>query len=182
MLHSVLYGLVIIGATMCVGLITYSQQELFAIQKTLSKEQLRLTCDVYKCLKDHGITKSHRAYRAGRIRKSQFKSNTAIGKSPSNNPVCHGPLVNLALWNARSIKPSNKITAVTDHIISHKVDILAISETWLKGDNDDNPTLNELLTTLPDFVFLQQPRMGKCGGGIGVLAKKNLWPKKQCRD
>lgn len=76
----------------------------------------------------------------------------------------------LAVWNARSMM--NKSVDVCDLIIRQKVDICAITEAWLKGNDKDHVVLADMDTTLQDFDFHQLPRVGKSGGGICVILRK----------
>jgi len=39
------------------------------------------------------------------------------------------------LWNARSIR--NKTTALCDFVVSNQLDIMVLTERWLKGDDSD---------------------------------------------
>ena len=48
-------------------------------------------------------------------------------------PASYSPKAAFALWNARSI--NNKITTLCDFIITNRVDIMVITETWLNGDD-----------------------------------------------
>lgn len=48
----------------------------------------------------------------------------------------------LGLWNARSI--TTKAASICDYVISEKLSILAITETWMKGDQRDNVTVSTI--------------------------------------
>ena len=78
------------------------------------------------------------------------------------------PKTKLALWNSRSI--INKAAAIGDLIVDNDIDILAICESWLHGDEWDNQTIGELKLALPDFDLIHVARSTR-GGGIGVLLK-----------
>jgi len=43
------------------------------------------------------------------------------------------PRVRFGLWNARSIR--NKTTTLCDFVVSNRLDIMVLTETWLKGDD-----------------------------------------------
>ena len=66
----------------------------------------------------------------------------------------------------------NKANLIADHIISHDLDLLALTETWLMpaettGDRDAR-TIGDL--TPPGFFFQSVPRLGKKpGGGVGLV-------------
>lgn len=68
----------------------------------------------------------------------------------------------------------NKPTEVCDLVLTEKLDVLAITEAWLRGDARDGPALADIQSTLQDFHLLKLPRKGKRGGGICVLVR-NLY-------
>ena len=78
--------------------------------------------------------------------------------------TCITDRVRLATLNARSIK--NKATSLADMVSSRKIDILAITETWLKP-SDTLSCLSDL--TSPEFSLLHKPRPHGRGGGVGFL-------------
>ena len=74
-----------------------------------------------------------------------------------------------ALINVRSIR--NKALLVRDYIDKHKLDVVALTETWL--GEDETTAVSELCGD--DFTFVHQPRGGaRRGGGVGVLFRKTL--------
>ncbi|PIK62499.1 hypothetical protein BSL78_00596 [Apostichopus japonicus] len=54
------------------------------------------------------------------------------------------------------------------------MDAMAITETWLKGDDSDDCILADLHTSLPDFAFYHCPRNKGKGGGVGFLIRKGF--------
>ena len=60
--------------------------------------------------------------------------------------------------------------------MDNKIDILAITETWLKSDDDCYFTIRDICPQ--DYVFNHIPRTTGTGGGVGLLFKKNLKIKK----
>ncbi len=86
----------------------------------------------------------------------------------SNVSNC-GPRLRFAVWNARSIK--NKITSLCDLIISERVDILALTETWLTGS--DSFVIADLTNTLQDHDIYHLPRTNR-GGGVAVIVRRGL--------
>ena len=56
----------------------------------------------------------------------------------------------------------------TEHL-----DILAITESWLTGDERDNRILSDLRNALPDYVMHHVPRP-KRGGGVAVLMRRGF--------
>jgi hypothetical protein len=68
--------------------------------------------------------------------------------------------------NARSVccKPD----VITDHILSNKLDILAITETWLTPAHGDDKFMLNLCPA--GYAAVQTPRMdGSRGGGVGYF-------------
>ena len=83
--------------------------------------------------------------------------------------------VNFALWNAHSLRAKRraKMAAVIDLVISNHIHILAVTESWLTGDQRDNRVLADLKNALPHFDLHHIPRK-KRGGGVAVLLRKGF--------
>ena len=81
----------------------------------------------------------------------------------------HKRCTKFAVLNARSIV--RKSTLLCDIIISEKLDILAITETWLNGSDLDSHCLTDIRNTLPNYNFLHLPRKDRKGGGIAVVIR-----------
>lgn len=82
------------------------------------------------------------------------------------------PRVKFGLWNARSIK--NKTTSLSDFVISNQLDIMALTETWLCGDDRDARTIADLSNTLCGYRVIHRPRVNKNGGGVAIILRKGL--------
>ena len=80
----------------------------------------------------------------------------------------HGKMLQLGLLNARSVR--NKSLSTADLIIDRKLDILAITETWLKGDITDNVIVGELVPS--GYSILSVPRTDRVGGGVALIFRK----------
>lgn len=80
--------------------------------------------------------------------------------------------IKLGIWNAQSINKKSGI--VCDIVISERLDIFAITETWISGNSHDNNTIAEILNTLKDFQFVDIPRPNRTGGGVGVFLRKGF--------
>ena len=65
----------------------------------------------------------------------------------------------------------NKANSIHDFIVDHKLDALALTETWLKGDERDNVTIQELLP--PGYNICQQARANR-GGGVAIIYHSRL--------
>ena len=72
------------------------------------------------------------------------------------------------------MKRPGKSASICDLIIDHRLDILVITESWLKGDSRDDHTLADISTTLPDYVVHHQPRKFRRGGGICIILRKGF--------
>ena len=83
-------------------------------------------------------------------------------------------LLQFCVLNARSI--NNKTLHIKDYVVDNKIDILAITEAWLKSDDDCYFTIRDICPQ--DYVFNHIPRTTGTGGGVGLLFKKNLEIKK----
>ena len=81
------------------------------------------------------------------------------------DPSCG--LLSVALLNARSI--INKIDLFPLFVTNYNVNILLVSETWLR---ECYP--NSLLGLDCDFVIYRKDRSGECGGGVCAIISKTL--------
>lgn len=60
-----------------------------------------------------------------------------------------------AVWNAQSLHKKSGL--LYDIVLSNRLDVFAITETWLIC-NSNNEVLAEILNVLKDFTVLQVPR------------------------
>lgn len=88
---------------------------------------------------------------------------------PFCNQVCKKS--KLCILNSRSV--CNKALLLNDFIVANEIDVLCITETWLKSNNQ--LIINEL--SPKGYIFQHVARKGR-GGGIGILFKKALKPVK----
>ena len=66
------------------------------------------------------------------LKSELIRSNLIQVKFVSNH--CSSYLkCNFAMWNAQSI--NNKTTIICDYVISNKIDVMALSESWFYGDD-----------------------------------------------
>ena len=87
----------------------------------------------------------------------------------SSSSVTTSGYCNFALWNARSMKPK---THMICDIIERDIDVMAITESWLSGDNRDDPVLADMRNTLPDYKLFHAARINRRGGGICLFLRK----------
>ena len=69
----------------------------------------------------------------------QIKSDETNGMKRNNNPVIYH--TDFLLFNSRSIV--NKALELKDFAVDNNVDFMAITETWLKSDVNNNDTIGK---------------------------------------
>jgi len=74
------------------------------------------------------------------------------------------------LLNTRSVR--NKAMIIKDYVVDNNIDVLALTETWLRPDNVDDVEIGILCPT--GYRFYHVPRCHSKGGGVGVLFKDCL--------
>jgi exonuclease III len=77
---------------------------------------------------------------------------------------------NVCLFNARSI--NNKSLQLKDYVVDRDIDILGITETWLKEQDGNDFVIRNITPT--GYHFIHVPRVGRIGGGIGFICKNTL--------
>ena len=86
--------------------------------------------------------------------------------------------LDFCLLNARSI--CNKSRLINDFIADHNIDLFALSETWLRGDDSDLYYFRDIC---PDgYVFHHVLRLHTTGGGVGIVLKNNIKAKIQAHE
>ena len=72
--------------------------------------------------------------------------------------------------NVRSIKP--KTAPLSEYVTSKNLDIVAVTETWLKHD-ETKSTIADI--SPPGYSFFHEPRADqRAGGGVGILVSDQL--------
>ena len=74
------------------------------------------------------------------------------------------------LLNARSI--NNKSLQIKDSVVDRHIDILAVTETWLKADECCDYITCDVTPT--GYTFVHSPRLNGIVGGVGMLYRTNL--------
>lgn len=96
-----------------------------------------------------------------------------IRPDPSRSKLSIVVPLDFCLLNSRSI--CNKSRLMNDFIADHDIDLFALSETWLCGDDSDLYYIRDLC---PDLffrhVFHHVPRLHTTGGGVGIVVKNNI--------
>ena len=76
--------------------------------------------------------------------------------------------LHLTFWNVRSL--CNKATEVGDYITEQNIDLLAITETWLK--DTDSHVISECTPT--GYSICHTPRITSSGGGVALVYKSSM--------
>ena len=76
--------------------------------------------------------------------------------------------LNFCTWNARSIR--NKSAVLQDYICEKKIDLVALTETWLTAD--DAAVRAEC--TPPGYKMVDCPRIGRGGGGTALVYRSEI--------
>ena len=68
---------------------------------------------------------------------------------------------------------NNKTTMICDLIISNDLDLLIVTESWLRGGLYDDPIIADVVATLPDFHVVHEHRQSR-GGSICIIYRSSL--------
>ena len=92
---------------------------------------------------------------------SRLHTNFKLQNNPLRSKLSTIVPLDFCLLNARSI--CNKSRLINDFIADHNIDLFALSETWLRGDDSDLYYIRDIC---PDgYVFHHVPRLHTTGGG-----------------
>nr|KAG5691975.1 hypothetical protein BaRGS_011366 [Batillaria attramentaria] len=84
----------------------------------------------------------------------------------SYNELC------VAVFNARSVSTPEKRCEIASFVLDNGIDILFITETWLKASGDEAKCVD---LAPPGFTVKSFPRPSR-GGGIAIIARDSLLP------
>ncbi len=167
--------------------ISYSREDLLS----LNPGKVPLPSDVHDTLLDLNISSvlpTRRGCRAGRDKQRPISPvtsvlNTEVTVSSKDAQTRH--LENLvaippnnesklrfSCLNVQSLR--NKTAEFSDFVIENMLDVVAITETWLKPDGDEI-FISEL--NPPGYTFQHIARGDRRGGGVGLLYKSSLTVK-----
>ena len=85
--------------------------------------------------------------------------------------------VRVCYVNAQSCR--NKTLAIADHILDNQLDMMAISETWLKSSRDSN-VIKDIVPN--GYCIKHTPRPTGKGGGVAIIHKSEIVLHKQDTD
>ncbi|XP_068704693.1 uncharacterized protein [Montipora foliosa] len=89
----------------------------------------------------------------------------------NNDRLASNKQCSFRLLNCRSV--CNKTDTIKDFVVDNDIDILAITETWLRPSNLDSLTIGDLTPTGYQFQPCDVARDTR-GGGVGLLHKSSL--------
>ena len=88
--------------------------------------------------------------------------------------------IRLALWNAQSLQ--KKSASVCDIVLSNKLDIFAVTETWL-ASNGNNTSIAEILNFTDRFQSYSSPeRKRKRRKRCCIVFSKSFHHRKECKS
>ena len=95
-----------------------------------------------------------------------FSTLLSLAGDVSLNPGPSGPneIIKIATMNVRSIKP--KTAPFSEYVTYTNLDIVAVTETWLKHD-ETKSTIADI--SPPGYSFFHEPRADQRAGGVGIL-------------
>ena len=119
--------------------------------------------------------KAHRGKRGGRRKQRHHLSTCGVNHgnliyiNTTNGPKSSAADTTVCLWNAHSVR--NKSHLLHDYISEYEVDIMCITETWLRSDDD--VIIGEC--TPLGYSALSIPRPGGShGGGLAIIFRSHL--------
>ena len=99
-----------------------------------------------------------------------MKNLICIRPDPSRCKLLIVAPLDFCLLNSRSICKKSRL--INDFIADHNIDLFALTETWLCGDDSDLYYIRDIC---PDgYVFHHVPRLHSTGGGVGIVFKNNI--------
>jgi len=89
----------------------------------------------------------------------------------------HLEIINMKVisMNARSVK--NKAADIASFITDEQIDILVITETWLRSGEGDKVVKGELVPK--GYKLIHAPRVKRRGGGVGIVIRNDIRFEKQ---
>ncbi|XP_033117158.1 uncharacterized protein LOC117117083 [Anneissia japonica] len=155
----------------------YNKDELFNLKPV---RLIRLPNNLWSNIYSLGIAKTcHRGKKAGRRKRRNIPVHITVRTSDIKSlkhETCHilsvpkpnFSAMNICVGNARSLRKKSLLTC--DYLIEHDIDVFIITEFWLR--DEDKTVIGEC--TPPAYVFFSSPRKTGSGGGITVIAKREL--------
>ncbi len=181
--------------TNSIELTTYTSYDLLLIKQTLSNKPQLDDC-LFTRLKGLCLLRPARRCRGGRQLKERLSGK--VNKQPdkldhtttedsdlrsppnrvtedktsvaSDSVAHHLPKLHVCLLNTRSVK--NKASQIMDYIIEEALDIMLITETWLRPGTVDQAVIGDMAP--PGYSVLHQPRSTGRGGGVAMVMRDTI--------
>ena len=134
--------------------------------RKVQEKRMRYSYNI-QTLVSHPSSRSKSAYSRKNSTCSNHSNLTIIPRKPleKGNTLATRP-VNFCLLNARSV--NNKTLIIKDFVAEHCIDLLAVTETWLQSETDNEFIIRDLCPT--GYSFHHVPRSGPVRGGeVGLL-------------
>ncbi len=173
---------------------TYSQDQLLSFASNIPKDY-RIPVELYKTLRAHRITK-HQPTRRGctggsSVRKpipvvcgsrNKYISGLYMKRGVNYNNLTQVPLTSIrslpgkhmlmdcCLLNTRSVR--NKAIIVKDYVVENNIDLVGLTETWLKPGVADAAKIEDLKPN--GYKLPHEARKKKRAGGVGILHRSNI--------
>ncbi|XP_072019033.1 uncharacterized protein [Amphiura filiformis] len=150
------------------NMVCYTRSQLIELNSSMC-HSCKLPTDVWSTVMELGLRSkppTRRGTRAGKSVKTDIPSlpSCVACNSNTSSPRLHNDM-SLGVWNAQSI--TSKTDILCENIIEHDFDIMIVTESWMKPDDDVK--LGEMCP--PGYNGLNCSR-GSRGGGIAVVHKK----------
>ena len=171
---------------------TYSRAYFLGLRKKTKK--IRLPQDSFNAIKSLGLLKPKRGGLKYRIkcekRRAEKRTAGKEGKTSINGlhstaddeprlPHKSLQFLKVQYINARSVR--NKTDEISELLQDNNLDILIITETWLRPSDTDTIVTRSL--TPAGYKMLNQPRPGsRGGGGVAVILRENIRTLQQTSD
>ena len=134
---------------------------------SFSNRKNRLPLQTYTCIKQLGISTTKPTLRGPSLRHTL---SSLFSTQQDHTPNSFN--LTAALLNVHSLH--NKSSFVHDFITGHKLDFLALTETWLHADGSDSSTSSP--ATPSNYQFLNYLRKNRRGSGVALICKSSLKP------
>ncbi|KAK6181912.1 hypothetical protein SNE40_009690 [Patella caerulea] len=150
-------------------MVTYTSEQLLSLNNT----DLKLKPGVFniiKFLNINSVKPTKRSRRGGKKFTAYLSTLNTDQETPNKSELksVNNDKLKLCLLNSRSVR--NKSIELNQYILDESIDILLITETWLK--DNDTIVINEILP--PDYDILFENRQTSRGGGLGIIFRQSL--------
>lgn len=136
---------------------------------TRKRRQIQVLCSGSRALRNNQAEDNRTRNGKKTFEKIERSNLIGINTDLVESELCEK--IRIGYTNAQSVK--NKTDDIVDLIQEKNIDMLFITETWLKATGDE-PIMKDL--TPPNFKIKSFPRQHRTGGGIAVIYRASLDP------